>query len=186
MTIGLLIPGFSVAMGWLFVLHHRIGVMNTWLVDGLGLSQAPFDIATVVGMGWVEGLSLTPLTFVMTAAVLRAMDPNLEEAAYTSGASVRKTLLQVTLPVVWPGIMAAILYTFIIGFAAFDIPAIIGWSYRIYTFSTQLYLYVNPSENLPQYGLAAAFSALMIPARIEPGQHITLQLPAGACVAMRD
>lgn len=166
MTIGLLIPGFSIAMGWLFVLHHRIGVLNTWLVEWFGLESGPFDIATVVGMGWVEGLSLTPLTFVMTAAVLRAMDPSLEEAAYTNGANTRKTLVQVTLPLVWPGILAAILYTFIIGFAAFDIPAIIGWSNRIYTFSTQLYLYINPVEDLPRYGLAAAFSAVMIPIAI--------------------
>ena len=166
MTIGLLIPGFSVAMGWLFMLHFRIGVFNVWLMDWFSLKEAPFDIATIIGMGWVEGLNLTPLTFVMTAAVLRAMDPSLEEAAYTNGANTRKTLIQVTLPLVWPGILAAILYTFIIGFAAFDIPAIIGWSNRIYTFSTQLYLYVNPSEDLPKYGLAAALSAVMIPIAI--------------------
>ena len=166
MTIGLLIPGFTVAMGWLFMLHHRIGVLNVWFVDWFNLSEAPFDIATIVGMGWVEGLNLTPLTFVMTAAVLRAMDPSLEEAAYTNGANTRKTLIHVTLPLVWPGILAAILYTFIIGFAAFDIPAIIGWSNRIYTFSTQLYLFVNPSEDLPKYGLAAALSGVMIPIAI--------------------
>jgi iron(III) transport system permease protein len=166
MTIGLLIPGFSVAMGWMFMLHHRIGVLNVWMMELFGLSEAPMDIATVFGMGWVEGLTLTPLTFVMTAAVLRAMDPSLEEASYTSGANTGKTLIRVTLPLAWPGIMAAILYTFIIGFAAFDVPAIIGWSNRIYTFSTQLYLYVNPPESLPQYGLAAALSAVMIPTAI--------------------
>jgi iron(III) transport system permease protein len=163
MTIGLLIPGFSVAMGWLFMLHHRIGIVNTWLMDGLGLTQAPLDIATVAGMGWVEGLNLTPLTFVMTAAVLRSMDPSLEEASYASGANTRRTILTVTLPLVWPGLLAAVLYTFVIGFAAFDIPAIIGWSNRIYTFSTQLYLLVNPPEDVPQYGRAAALSAVMIP-----------------------
>ena len=63
-------------------------------------------------------------------------------------------------------LVVGILYTFIIGFAAFDIPAIIGWSNRIYTFSTQLYLYVNPAEDLPKYGLSAALSAVMIPIAI--------------------
>jgi len=166
MTIGLLIPGFSVAMGWMFMLHFRIGILNNWLMSLFGLAEAPMDIATVLGMGWVEGLNLTPLTFVMTAAVLRSMDPSLEEAAYTNGANTRKTIMQVTLPLVWPGIMAAMLYTFIIGFSAFDIPAIIGWSNRIYTFSTQLYLFVNPSEDVPKYGMAAALSAVMIPIAI--------------------
>ena len=28
MAIGLLIPGFAVAMGWLFLLHPRIGLLN--------------------------------------------------------------------------------------------------------------------------------------------------------------
>ncbi len=166
MTIGLLIPGFSVAMGWMFMLHHRIGVLNVWLMDLFGLTRAPMDIATVLGMGWVEGLNLTPLTFVMTSAVLRSMDPSLEEAAYTNGANTRRTILQVTLPLVWPGILAAMLYTFVIGFAAFDVPAIIGWSNRIYTFSTQLYLYVNPGEDLPRYGMSAALSGVMIPIAI--------------------
>lgn len=166
MTIGLLIPGFSVAMGWMFMLHHRIGVLNNWLMSWFGLDKGPMDIANVLGMGWVEGLNLTPLTFVMTAAVLRSMDPTLEEAAYTNGANTRKTILKVTLPLVWPGILAAMLYTFIIGFSAFDVPAIIGWSNRIYTFSTQLYLFVNPSEDLPRYGVASALSAVMIPIAI--------------------
>jgi hypothetical protein len=38
----------------------------TPLVDWFSLAEAPFDIATIVGMGWVEGLNLTPLTFVVT------------------------------------------------------------------------------------------------------------------------
>ena len=166
MTVGLLIPGFSVAMGWMFMLHHRIGVLNVWMMELFGLSRAPMDIATILGMGWVEGLALTPLTFVMTSAVLRSMDPSLEEAAHMSGANTRRTILRVTLPLVWPGILAAILYTFVIGFAAFDIPAIIGWSNRIYTFSTQLYLYVNPGEDVPRYGMSAALSGVMIPIAI--------------------
>ena len=32
-------------------------------------------------MGMVEGLSLTPVTFIMTAIVFRTMDPAMEEAA---------------------------------------------------------------------------------------------------------
>src|ERR1700758_5096795 len=75
MTIGLLIPGFASAMGWLFLLHPRIGLVNSWLVAQLGLAQAPFDIASIGGMGFVQGLDLSPGAFIMTAAVFRAMDP---------------------------------------------------------------------------------------------------------------
>jgi len=166
MTIGLLIPGFTVAMGWVFLLSERIGIINHFLKNLFGLSEAPFNIATILGMGCVEGIALAPLTFVMTAALFRSMDPSLEEASYASGSNVLQTFRRVTLPLIWPGIMAAAIYAFIIGFAAFDIPAIIGWSNRIYTFSTILYIFVNSDSELPNYGYAAAMGAVMIPLAI--------------------
>ena len=166
MTIGLLIPGFTVAMGWVFLLSERIGIINHFLKNLFGLSESPFNIASILGMGCVEGIALAPLTFVMTAALFRSMDPALEEASYASGSNVFQTFTRVTLRLIWPGIMAAAIYTFIIGFAAFDIPAIIGWSNRIYTFSTILYIFVNSDSELPNYGHAAAMGAVMIPLAI--------------------
>ena len=69
-------------MGWLFLLHPRIGLVNAWLMRSLRAEQrAAFNIATIAGMGWVQGLNLAPIAFIMTAAVFRAMDPALEEAA---------------------------------------------------------------------------------------------------------
>src|SRR5712691_11272540 len=89
MTVALLIPGFAVALGWVFLLHPRIGVINQALIGLFGLAAAPFDIASILGMGIVEGLSLSPLTFIMTSVVLRSMDPALEEAAAMSGGDLR-------------------------------------------------------------------------------------------------
>ena len=162
MTLGLLIPGFASAMGWLFLFHPRIGLVNGWLVAHLGLAQAPFDVAGITGMGLVQGLDLAPVAFIMTAAVFGAMDPSLEECAETCGAGAFSVARRVTLRLAWPGILAAGIYTVMIGFAAFDVPAIIGWSNRVFTFSTYLLLQVNPGEGLPQYGRAAALSALVM------------------------
>ena len=162
MTIGLLMPGFAAAMGWLFMLHPRIGLLNVWLMSLLGLESAPFNIASVVGMGWVQGLNLAPVAFIMTAAVFRAMDPSLEESAEMSGAPFRRIVRKITLPLAWPGILAAGIYIFTIGFASFDVPAIIGWTNRIFTFSTFLVSELNPSDDLPRYGIAAALSSLVI------------------------
>jgi len=162
MAVGLLIPGFAAAMGWLFLLHPRIGLLNVWLQMHLGFSGPPLNIATIPGMGWVQGLNLAPLAFIMTAAVLRATDPTLEESAQASGASFARTLRRVTLPLAWPGVLAAAIYIFTLGFAAFDVPAIIGWSNRIYTISTYLLLQLSPTDSLPRYGTAAALSVLLI------------------------
>jgi len=53
----------------------------------------------------------------------------------------------------WPGILAASIYIFMTAFSAFDVPAIIGWGNRIFTFTTYLYLLLNPQDVLPKYGL---------------------------------
>ena len=50
MTVGLLIPGFAVAMGWLFLLHPRIGIVNQFLQDMFGFADAPLSITTIAGM----------------------------------------------------------------------------------------------------------------------------------------
>ncbi len=162
MTLGLLMPGFAAAMGWLFLMHPHIGLLNKLAISLFGLSEAPFNIATVTGMGWVQGLNLAPVAFIMTAAVFRAMDPALEESAEMSGAKYWNIARKVTLPLAWPGILAAGIYIFTIGFAAFDVPAIIGWSNRIFTFSTYMVLQLNPDDELPHYGTAAALSTLVI------------------------
>jgi iron(III) transport system permease protein len=160
MAIGLVIPGFAAAMGWLFLLHPRIGLVNQLLVGALHLAAPPFNITTVAGMGWVQGLNLAPLAFVMTAPVFRSMDPALEEAAQVHGARRAMVFGRVTARLAWPGILAATIYIFMTAFAAFDVPAIIGWGNRIFTFTTYLYLLLNPQDVLPRYGAGAALSTV--------------------------
>lgn len=162
MTVGLLMPGFASAMGWLFLMHPRIGLLNQFIMRGLGLTEAPFNITSVIGMGWVQGLSLAPVVFVMNAAVLRAIDPTLEESAHMAGATFSRVMRGITLPLAWPGILAAGIYIFTIGFAAFDVPAIIGWSNKIFTFSTFLVVQLTPTQDLPRYGQVAALSTVVI------------------------
>jgi len=77
MTLGLLIPGIYTAMGWTFIAHVRIGFLNRWLMDVFALEQGPINIATPVGMGFVQGLNLTALAFILTAQMFRAMNPSL-------------------------------------------------------------------------------------------------------------
>lgn len=162
MTVALLIPGFAVALGWVFLLHPRVGVINQLLMSALGLSEAPFNIGSIVWMGIVEGLSLTPLTFIMTSVVMRSMDPALEEAAAMSGAKPWQAVLRVTARVLWPGLLAAAIYVSAVCFAAFDVPAILGLTQRIFTFSTYVFYSLTPTEGLPEYGNVAALSTIMV------------------------
>ena len=161
-TIGALVPTFFTSMGWVFLLHPRIGIVNKFLVEELDLTQAPFNIASVVGMGWVEGLGLSSIAFIMIVATYRTMDPSLEEAARVHGLGILRTLRYVTLPLTFPGIIAASIYVFTIGLSAFEVPAIIGMSNKIFTFSTYIFYKIQPLEELPNYGVAGAVSSLLV------------------------
>ncbi|MCY4486122.1 MAG: iron ABC transporter permease [Deltaproteobacteria bacterium] len=163
MTLGLLIPGIYTAMGWTFMAHQRMGFMNRWLVNIFGLEQGPFNIATPAGMGFVQGLSLAALAFILTAQMFRAMNPSLEEAAKIHGMSLFATLRRVTLPLAFPAILAAVIYIATIAIATFDIPAIIGLGNRVYMLSTFVYLKTNPGDDeFPEHGVTAALGVLMI------------------------
>lgn len=162
MTMALLIPGFAVALGWVFLLHPKIGVINQALMSLFNLTEAPFTVSNIFAMGMIEGMNLTPLAFIMTAVVLRSMDPALEEAAAMSGARPWQTVLRVTLRVLWPGLLAAAIYVATIGFAAFDVPAILGLTTRIFTFSTYVFWVLTPAEGAPEYGNVATLSVIMV------------------------
>src|SRR5262249_33820730 len=57
---------------------------------------------------------------------------------------------------------AAAIYIVTIGLAAFEVPAVIGLSNRVFTFSTYLYTQVHPNQGAPRYDLAAAFGVFVM------------------------
>ena len=163
MTLGLLIPGIYTAMGWTFLAHERIGFLNRWAVQIFGFSEAPLNIATPIGMGFVQGLSLAALGFILTAQMFRAMNPALEEAAKIHGMGFFGVMRRITLPLAMPAILAAVIYIVVIGIATFDIPAIIGVGSRVYMLSTYIFQKTNPGdEEMAQHGITAALGVMMI------------------------
>jgi iron(III) transport system permease protein len=162
MTAVLLLPSIFLAMGWMFLLHPRIGVLNTWAMRTFDLRSAPVSIANVVGMGWVEGLGLASLAFVITSPILRALSAALDEAATVHGIGRARGFLVITLPLMAPALIAAAIYIAVIAIATFEVPAIIGLGSKIYTFSTLVYIKVVPEMGLPDYGLVGAVSVILI------------------------
>jgi iron(III) transport system permease protein len=162
LSIGILFPTFLKAMGWVFLCHPRIGVINIFLMQLFGLKSAPLNVATLVGIGFVQGLTLTPLAYVMISAALRGMNPALVEAANVHGVSKLKTLIGVELPLIWPALFSAVIWMFTVAIAAFDVPGVIGMANNIFTFSTAIYFMINPNEGLPRYGLSGAYGTLMV------------------------
>jgi iron(III) transport system permease protein len=171
LSIGILFPTFLKAMGWVFLLHPRIGIINIFLMQLFGLTSAPLNIATVPGIGFVQGMTLTPLAYVMISAALRGMNPALVEAASVHGVSKWRTLVRVELPLIWPALFSAMIWMLTVAIAAFDVPGVIGMANNIFTFSTAIYFMINPNEGLPRYGLSGAYGTIMV------GLSLLLMIP---------
>ncbi|OGQ74549.1 MAG: hypothetical protein A3G40_02355 [Deltaproteobacteria bacterium RIFCSPLOWO2_12_FULL_57_22] len=159
----LVIPGFLQAMGWALMLSPNIGILNRLLIETFGLEEAPFNIYSLTGMTFAQGLSLVPPAFFILLPVFQGMDSSFEEAAFLSGAGKLRTFFRVNLPLAAPALLAAAIYVFVLAFALFEVPAVLGFPDRIFVFSTMLYFLVHIQQGtLPEYGLAAAYGSIVM------------------------
>ncbi len=119
----------------------------------------PFNIFTLPGMVFIEGMSGSTTLFLLMVGAFRLMDPSMEEAARISGARAFTTLRRVTLGLMMPAVLAAAMYAFLGNLDDFETPLLIGLQAGIYLLPTLIYFtaYVSPS-----YGLATAYSSIFI------------------------
>jgi putative spermidine/putrescine transport system permease protein len=83
------------------------------------LTRIPIPELGALGIGHI--LICLPFTIAGIIASLESVDPDLEAAAYTLGASRFRVLAEVTLPLVAPGILSAMIFAFIVSFGDVDI-----------------------------------------------------------------
>ncbi len=156
------IPGLVFAISYILMLSPDIGVLNKLLMDLFGLEEAPLNIYSMTGLIFVEGIRLTPGSFLMMAAVLKSMDPSLEEAAYTTGAGIVRTSRLITAPLMLPGILAACIYYFITVIESFEVPAIIALPIGMQLLTTKIFFATNATTQMPQYSVAASVSIIFV------------------------
>ncbi|SDM36929.1 ABC transporter permease [Nonomuraea jiangxiensis] len=135
--IPLIIPGILYTIAWIFLASPDIGLLNKAIEPILG--PGFFDIFTVWGMVWVEGLHLSPIVFLLMVAAFRSMDPSLEESALMSGASRWQVFRRVTMPLTRPAIVAAVLVMVVRSLESFEVPALLGLQNGIYVFTSRIY-----------------------------------------------
>ncbi len=161
--IPLALPGLIVAIGWSFLASPSIGVFNVALRGLLGIDRAvgPLNIYSLPGIIFVSALSMIPSIVLMLSGAFRNFDPALEEASEVSGASAVRTQRSVTLPLLRPALIGAVIYNLADALDNFQIPAVLGLNAGIHVYSTKIYLTTNPLSGLPDYGLASGYSMLL-------------------------
>jgi iron(III) transport system permease protein len=158
--IPLVIPGILFTVAWILLASPQIGIVNLVLQGSFGFEEPPFDIYSLGGMIWVDGLHYSPMAFLLMTAAFRAMDPSLEESATMSGANIFQVAWRVTLKLAWPAIFATILILFVRAIESFEVPALLGLPVGIQVFTSSIYQAVHRYPS--QMGLASAYSVTLL------------------------
>ena len=162
-------PAVIAGISWALLADPLNGIINIPLrglfnLDGRG----PINIYTIPGLIFVQGLTLVPITFLLVTAAFRGMNVTMEDAARASGARFRVVLRRVTLPMLAPALLSALIYQFVTVIESFDIPLVIGLRGGITVLSTQIYLQAEPAAGLPNYGLGSAYSMILLVLALGP------------------
>ncbi|HZP77733.1 MAG TPA: iron ABC transporter permease [Pseudolabrys sp.] len=141
------------ALAWSLLGAPESGFINQFW-RALGGHDAVIDITGPIGIAWVMALFEGSVAFVMISAVMKSMDPSLEEASQVIGAGRFRTMLKVTLPLVAPGVLGAAIYVFAEMLGSFSAALVLGSPNRFYVITTAIYQLV--SQYPPRLPLAAA------------------------------
>lgn len=154
----LIIPGLLYTIAWIMLSSENVGFINQ--ISQAIIGRPIFNVFSMAGMIWVEGVDTSPLVFLFMAAAFRGMDPSLEESALVSGASRWTMLRRITLPLVRPAITGAMLIVAIRALESFEVPALLGLPARIYVFTSRIFFEVR-NFNFDQAG-ALSINLLLI------------------------
>jgi iron(III) transport system permease protein len=141
------------ALAWSMLGSPESGFINQFW-RALGGSGHVIDINTPYGIAWVMALFEGSVAFVMIGAVMKSMDPALEEASQVIGASRLRTMLRVTLPLVIPGVLGAAIFVFAEMLGSFAVALVLGTPNRYYVITTAIYQLIQ--QYPPRIQVAAA------------------------------
>lgn len=157
------IPNMIYAISWTQLLEQKVGMINLFLRQNFGFSEGPFNIYSLGGMIWVQGIHLVPTALLMIAAAFATIDPTLEEQSAISGRGMLGTMRRITLPILKPALLSACVFFAIVIIETFEIPATLGLTARTPVLSTQIYLATHSnSGELPDYGFASALGVILL------------------------
>jgi len=144
------------ALAWSLLGTPESGFINQ-IWRALGGADHIVDINSAAGIAWVMALFEGSVAFVMIGAVMKSMDPALEEASQVMGASRLRTMLRVTLPLVLPGVLGAAVFCFAEMLGSFAAALVLGLPNRFYVVTTAIYTLVQ--QYPPKIPLAAAMGS---------------------------
>ena len=157
-TIPFVLPTMVVAAAFTALLGPQ-GHLNRWLMAILGTDAPPIQLQQTLALVLIAHVFYNASIIVrMVGGFWANLDPRVEDAARVLGAGRWQTFREVTLPLLFPSIVAASLLIFLFCFTSFGVILILGGP-QLATIEVEIYNQAVPFFNLP---LAAALSLLQM------------------------
>jgi len=154
------IPPFIGAISWTFLLGPT-GYINEFLKTVLSLESPPINIYSIPGMIFVLTVYRYAVAFIVVLPTMQKIPATMEEAARISGASHWRTMKDITLPLLAPSIIGAMLLLFMFVLADFGVSAALGAPNRIRLMTTQIYYLIRRPDMQDNMQIAAAYSIFL-------------------------
>jgi iron(III) transport system permease protein len=155
------LPMVIQVLGWVFLLGRKQGLINSVLVNQLGILSEPLDVQSMGGMVFVESVLWSAVVFLLMAVPFRSMDATLEEAGRVARGSGPEIFVRITLRLAMPAGLAVILISVVRNLEAFEVPAILGLPGGVNVLTTQIFVRLHATV-LPNYGQVSAYSVLLV------------------------
>jgi iron(III) transport system permease protein len=157
-TLPMVAPPFMIALAAIMLLG-RNGIVTRRVIEPL-FGAGALEIYGFGGLVLVQTLTFFPLSMLLLLGVLAALDPALEEAAQSVGATPLRVFRDVVLPLALPGILSSMLLLFIESLADFGNPLILGGDYRVLSVAA----FLRITGEFDTAGGAVLATLLLVPA----------------------
>jgi iron(III) transport system permease protein len=128
-------PPFVIGLG-LILIFGRSGLINHVLESLFGWQPGRW-IYGLPGILLAQVFAFTPIAFLVLIGVVEGVSPSLEEAAQTLRADRWRVFVDISLPLMRPGLANAFLISFIESIADFGNPILLGGNYSV--LSTEIF-----------------------------------------------
>ncbi|KAA0969686.1 iron ABC transporter permease [Aureimonas fodinaquatilis] len=159
-TLPFMIPSFATALAWGSLFRNgRVGG-GGGLLQGMGLNVPDWLSWGMTPTIIVLIAHYYALAFTVIVAALATVNGDMIEAAQMTGASRKRVLFGIVLPLVSPALIAAASLTFAAAVSNFAAPALLGLPVRMQTLSTRLFGMIEIGQVERGYVLAILLIAI--------------------------
>ncbi len=156
-TVPYMIPSWTKALAWLAVFRNSTSGANGFLA-GLGLpipdwlAYGPIAIILCMSMHYYA------FSYIQVSGALRSINSELEEMGEIQGANKAQILRHITLPLIMPSVLSALVMTISKSIGTYGVAANLGNRIGYYTLATKMRVFIDQG---PQ-GVGYAMSIVLV------------------------